>query len=515
MKPLSPFHASLGIGQARGFLLVAVLGLLALGGQSLRAADQLLSTTGYSSVGSSQSYTVPTGTDFVVVKAWGAGGGNGLGAGGGGGGLVTAKFNVSPSQTITVTVGGGGRGYGDWPGPGGGGYNGGGNSIEASGAGGGYTSVVGPSSAWAVYAGAGGGAGWGAAGGPGGGHASSTESNGSDSATAVAGAGAYADAWGGGGGAGFEDFGENGGGGSQFQGGQGGADGGPDAWYVDLAATGGAGGGGYYGGGGGGTGDRNNGGGAGGGGGSSYISGSPVTSTFTLGSGSTPGGVSDANYPGGGVAYGGTSAWQSGGGGYVVILAYRILHPPVINSSTSTQSRAQNQAANYTITATNTPTSYGASNLVPGFSVNSSTGAITGLPTLTGSWSTTISATNADGTGSATVLWNISAASGGPNTPTRLQIVSISPGVVVLKWVASTGTAPAGYNVYRNGVKINTSLITGTTFTDSGLTAGTSYSYVVRAEDSSSYLSNPTGSVTGTPPTASSSGSFEIFSPLP
>jgi hypothetical protein len=58
-----------------------------------------------------------------------------------------------------------------------------------------------------------------------------------------------------------------------------------------------------------------------------------------------------------------------------------------------------------------------------------------------------------------------------------------------VSWTAPTGIAPDGYNVYRNanasGVPLNSSLLSGTSFSDnnngSGLTAGTSYNYSVEA----------------------------------
>ena len=54
----------------------------------------------------------------------------------------------------------------------------------------------------------------------------------------------------------------------------------------------------------------------------------------------------------------------------------------------------------------------------------------------------------------------------------------------VLVWPASpAGDQVAGYNVYRGSTKLNASLVTGTTFTDSGLVGDGSYTYTVRAVD--------------------------------
>jgi hypothetical protein len=65
-------------------------------------------------------------------------------------------------------------------------------------------------------------------------------------------------------------------------------------------------------------------------------------------------------------------------------------------------------AATYTITATETPTSFNATDLPSGLGVNTATGEITGTPTANpGSYNVTISATNAGGTGSAILVYTI------------------------------------------------------------------------------------------------------------
>jgi len=80
---------------------------------------------------------------------------------------------------------------------------------------------------------------------------------------------------------------------------------------------------------------------------------------------------------------------------------------PVVNSS-STATGSFGTAFSYTITASNTPTSFNATSLPSWLSINTTTGVISGTPTTTGSFSIPISATNANGTGNATLTLTVS-----------------------------------------------------------------------------------------------------------
>jgi hypothetical protein len=85
---------------------------------------------------------------------------------------------------------------------------------------------------------------------------------------------------------------------------------------------------------------------------------------------------------------------------------------PVITSS-GTASGTVGTAFSYTITASNSPSSFGASNLPSGLSVNTQNGAITGTPTVAGTNTAIIYAGNSAGTASNNLVIGIAPASGG------------------------------------------------------------------------------------------------------
>jgi mono/diheme cytochrome c family protein len=81
-----------------------------------------------------------------------------------------------------------------------------------------------------------------------------------------------------------------------------------------------------------------------------------------------------------------------------------VLPPPApVITSGLTASGTNGSAFSYQIVASNSPVSYGATGLPAGLGVNAMTGAISGTPTLGGSFMSTITATNVGGTGSATL----------------------------------------------------------------------------------------------------------------
>src|SRR5438552_14372771 len=143
-------------------------------------------------------------------------------------------------------------------------------------------------------------------------------------------------------------------------------------------------------------------------------------------------------------------------------LTLTIKPPPPVITSASTASGTVGVAFSYQITATNNPTSYNATGLPAGLTVNTSTGLISGTPTTAGTYSVTISATNAGGTGSATLTLTIN-----PAKPVITSSLTATGQVGVAFSYSITATNnPTSYNAtgLPAGLTVNTStgLISGT-----------------------------------------------------
>lgn len=125
--------------------------------------------------------------------------------------------------------------------------------------------------------------------------------------------------------------------------------------------------------------------------------------------------------------------------------------PPVITSAL-TASGTVGEAFSYQISATESPTSYDASPLPNGLSVNTTTGLISGTPTAAGATVTSISATNASGTGSANLTITISEATTAPSFTTHPSNLTITAGGNASFTVAASGNpAPTFTWQYNSG----------------------------------------------------------------
>ena len=139
---------------------------------------------------------------------------------------------------------------------------------------------------------------------------------------------------------------------------------------------------------------------------------------------------------------------------------------PVIDATTAAAGTVSTTYS-YQIDALNSPTSYSATNLPPGLTLNTSTGVITGTPTTAGTSTFTVTATNSIGTSPATQV-----------------SITINPSApVITSSLTATGTVSVGFNYTIQATNSPTS------FSASPLPPGLS-------------LNTSTGKISGTPTTA-------------
>lgn len=82
-----------------------------------------------------------------------------------------------------------------------------------------------------------------------------------------------------------------------------------------------------------------------------------------------------------------------------------------------------------------------------------------------------------------------------PSVPTNLHLTSSTSSSITFGWTASSdNVGVTGYNVFRNGSKVGTSV--SNSYTDTGLTIGVNYTYTVSAYDAATNTSAQSSSVT-------------------
>ncbi|MEO5741087.1 MAG: DUF1800 family protein, partial [Vicinamibacterales bacterium] len=129
--------------------------------------------------------------------------------------------------------------------------------------------------------------------------------------------------------------------------------------------------------------------------------------------------------------------WQSANQALQIIPTARMFAtpPPQILSATDVLLLKDGPLYNYQIVASGSPTSYGASNLPAGWSINTGTGVITGTPNTAGTWAITLTATNANGSGSAIL---------------NLNIITTGSAITRDVWTGVAGTAVASIPLATN-----------------------------------------------------------------
>jgi len=140
------------------------------------------------------------------------------------------------------------------------------------------------------------------------------------------------------------------------------------------------------------------------------------------------------------------------------------IDPPVITSAGSASGEAK-KAFSYTITATNSPTSYNATGLPAGLNINTSNGVISGTPTTAGTYTITISAKNDGGTGTKTLTLTVAAAVI-PATWLRIQATFDLGGLSAMARLSSVAGQYAGAEAVSNGYRdcMQTSLLNNSTY---------------------------------------------------
>lgn len=165
------------------------------------------------------------------------------------------------------------------------------------------------------------------------------------------------------------------------------------------------------------------------------------------------------------------------------VTAYAGSSPPVITSSL-TDSGTVGAAYNYNIVATNSPTSYSATGLPAGLSINTTTGEITGTPTGAGSFNVSITATNAYGTDAETLIITIVT---GPCIDEGFDAGTTPPSGWTFNSIGDTYTSASNFGNSSPSLKMD---LTGDAITTSTFTNATELSFWLKgqATDASSSL---------------------------
>ncbi|HTX34306.1 MAG TPA: putative Ig domain-containing protein, partial [Bryobacteraceae bacterium] len=245
------------------------------------------------------------------------------------------------------------------------------------------------------------------------------------------------------------------------------------------------------------------------------------------------------------------SAANAGGSGNAT-LTLTVQPPPPVITSPVTASATVGTAFSYQIAASNSPTSFGATGLPAGLVVSTSTGLISGTPTTAGTSSVTLSATNAGGTGNATLTLTIqppppvitspvtatatvgtafSYQIAASNSPTSFGATGLPAGLVVSTSTGlisgtptTAGTSSVTLSATNGGGTGNATLTLTiqppppviTSPVTAGATVGTAFSYQIAASNSPTSfaatglpaglaINTSTGVISGTPTTAGTS----------
>lgn len=86
-----------------------------------------------------------------------------------------------------------------------------------------------------------------------------------------------------------------------------------------------------------------------------------------------------------------------------------------------------------------------------------------------------------------------------PTAPTNLVVSNLTETSLDLSWNASTdNVSVSGYDVFKNGIKINSTQVTSTSYPVNGLTSGTNYAFYIKANDAAGNSSGNSNTVNPT-----------------
>ena len=155
---------------------------------------------------------------------------------------------------------------------------------------------------------------------------------------------------------------------------------------------------------------------------------------------------------------------------------------PDINSATTATTK-MGAPFSYSITASGNPTAYSAGGLPAGLTLNAATGIISGTPTTLGQSEVTLGATNSNGTGTATLLLNVTS-NAAPTAPDSAIAAVVNTTQVQLTWKPAANAT--SYSIKRSlttGGPYTTlqTGITGNSFTDAAPVPEVNNYYVITA----------------------------------
>jgi autotransporter-associated beta strand protein len=169
--------------------------------------------------------------------------------------------------------------------------------------------------------------------------------------------------------------------------------------------------------------------------------------------------------------------YKGGTGNDVVLLDDRTI--PIVITSAATDTILVGKTMSFTITAIKSPTRFGASGLPAGLQIDSLSGKISGTPTESGIFNISLTAGNGSTTSTSTLVLTIL------NSAVNSLIVAAGDAKNILEWKSIPGFT---YNVKRSttsgGPYTTVGSVNNLTFTDSSVSNGTTYFYVVSPSDS-------------------------------